>query len=343
MLPFVFLSQTKTVTTDWKGTGSQWALAAMVAVGVSRTAAIAPTIAQVPSSVTRTYCQNNGGSSSENPNGICIFPSGNYYDGQLTNGVRQGNGTFLFADGSECSGTFRNNLLNGRGTCNFINGNRYEGEFQNSIIQGSGVYTFADGTQCSGTFENGQLNGKGVCTFANGNRYEGEFRNHVRQGTGVYAFADGTRCQGEFRNGQLNGKGSCSFGNGNRYEGEFRNNLRQGNGVYVMGDGTRCEGQFREGKLNGRGAVRLPMAIGMKGSLEITFDMAKGCLFLPMGRGWKGYGRMESFRRIMRRRGGRARFHRFSRKNCGDAIEGVSDVGVGKAIVCGKSDRLPIA
>lgn len=203
------------------------------------------------------YCEGQSKEGLINGKGVCVFPSGNRYEGELRDSKRQGRGTFTFTNGTRCEGEFRNDLLNGRGVCIFPSGNRYEGDFRDNRREGRGVFTYQDGTRCEGDFLNNALTGMGVCTFPNRNRYEGAFQNNRKQGRGTFIFANGTRCEGEFRNDLLNGFGQCLFPNGNRYEGEFRDGRQNGRGTYLFSDGTRVDGTWREGRyISGNGTKR---------------------------------------------------------------------------------------
>ena len=46
-------------------------------------------------------------------------------------GLKHGNGTMSFPNGSQYVGEFRNNKKNGRGVMTYPNGKKWEGEFRN--------------------------------------------------------------------------------------------------------------------------------------------------------------------------------------------------------------------
>ena len=60
------------------------------------------------------------------------------YEGDYKNGIRNGNGTFYYPDGS-----------------------KYEGEFVNGLREGKGVFSWNDGTYWDGTFKNNEMDGTG--------------------------------------------------------------------------------------------------------------------------------------------------------------------------------------
>ncbi|XP_041359048.1 radial spoke head 10 homolog B-like isoform X2 [Gigantopelta aegis] len=58
----------------------------------------------------------------------------NMYDGEFVNGLRNGFGTFLYANGARYSGFWRNNMKHGKGKFVFKNGRIYEGMFEKDHI-----------------------------------------------------------------------------------------------------------------------------------------------------------------------------------------------------------------
>ena len=91
------------------------------------------------------------------------------YIGELKDGKRHGQGTYIWADGNRYEGEWKNNLKEGHGTETWANGNRYEGDYKNGKMEGHGTYTWADG-----------------------NRYEGDWKNDKKDGYGTFTWADGT-------------------------------------------------------------------------------------------------------------------------------------------------------
>jgi hypothetical protein len=73
----------------------------------------------------------------------------------VKNNQRQGRGTFIYADGTQCFGVFQAGGMNGFGNCSFSNGNRYEGELRNNQMGGRGVYIFRDGQRVEGIWRQG--------------------------------------------------------------------------------------------------------------------------------------------------------------------------------------------
>ena len=220
----------------------------LVAGAIASISVPIPVLSNTVSYLASNYCEGRTRDGQIQGKADCQFPSGNRFVGELRNGVRQGNGVFTFANGTQCEGMFQNDLLNGRGVCVFPGGNRYEGEFRNSQRHGQGTFTFAAGGRCQGIFQNDELQGTGVCSYPSGNRYEGAFQNNKKQGRGTLTLTNGTRCEGTFNNDWLEGFAVCTYPTGMRYEGEFRAGKQSGKGAFIMPNGARVEGTWRNGK-----------------------------------------------------------------------------------------------
>jgi hypothetical protein len=110
-----------------------------------------------PFLIADSYCEGRVRDGLISGRAVCTFPSGNRYEGELVNGVRQGRGVFIYANGTRCEGEFRSDVLEGAGVCSFPNGNRYQGEFRSGRQHGRGIYIFADGKQVEGNWQDGRF------------------------------------------------------------------------------------------------------------------------------------------------------------------------------------------
>ena len=77
--------------------------------------------------------------------------------------MKNGKGTYTWANGNSYTGDFVNDERTGQGTFTWANGDRYEGGFVNGKLQGQGTYTWAaaDGAQprvYTGYFKDGLIN-----------------------------------------------------------------------------------------------------------------------------------------------------------------------------------------
>ena len=65
--------------------------------------------------------------------------------------------TYIFSEGEQYVGEWKNGKPNGQGTYTSLNGAQYVGEFKNGNYDGQGTYTFPDGEIQSGTWSDGKF------------------------------------------------------------------------------------------------------------------------------------------------------------------------------------------
>ena len=200
------------------------------------------------------------------------------YEGEFADGLKQGEGTYLWENGDRYQGHFTSDRPDGRGRYQFANGDAYEGEVKLGVIAGRGSYVSKNGDVFDGSFSNGKPHGVGVYRYASGDRYEGEMdmgRPHGKgryyskngdrfevafvdgkpQGRGVYFFSSGDRYEGDIQGGALTGQGIYYHASGPKYEGEMLLGQPQGKGVFWFQDGTRFEGIFEGGLARAKGEI----------------------------------------------------------------------------------------
>ena len=85
-------------------------------------------------------------------------------------------------NGDVYEGDVEHDLRNGQGTYTWADGNRYVGQYVDDRMQGIGTYYWPDGRTYEGSFEKDLRQGTGLLRWPNGDRYEGEFlrRPHYR-------------------------------------------------------------------------------------------------------------------------------------------------------------------
>lgn len=87
------------------------------------------------------------------------------YTGNWEDNYQSGFGTHIWLEGSGDNKLLRNRyvgywklgLRNGQGTFYYSNGSKYEGEWKDNLKHGYGVFTFEDGTTYNGPFENDRM------------------------------------------------------------------------------------------------------------------------------------------------------------------------------------------
>ena len=107
---------------------------------------------------------------------------GNFFEGQLLNGIPYGKGKIIFKDSMVYEGDVVNGRPYGKGT----------------RIDSTGTYT--------GDWVNNQHFGKGVVRYKDGDWYEGELKNKLYFGQGTYHKKNGSWAKGEFSNNAVYGK-----------------------------------------------------------------------------------------------------------------------------------------
>jgi hypothetical protein len=214
--------------------------------------------------------------------GASIHGKGEYvskafkYEGEFSEGLKHGEGTYVWENGDRYQGHFANDRPDGRGRYQLANGDTYEGEVQAGVIVGRGTYTTKAGDVIDGSFANGKPHGVGVYRFASGDRYEGEMQQGVLQGRGRYHSRNGDRVEAPFAEGRPNGKGTYFFSNGDRYEGDLKGGELTGTGAYFYGSGAKYEGEVRLGQPQGKGVYWFLDGTRFEGIFENGLARARG-------------------------------------------------------------------
>lgn len=154
-------------------------------------------------------------------------------------------------EGNRYTGIRKDGLLEGDGTCVYANGDSYTGQWVKGRPNGEGIREYTNGNRYEGEFKDGLKEGYGVFYYAYGDRYEGEWVDDQREGNGTYYWKDGSRYEGEWVDGQREGSGINYYASGDHYEGEWVDDQREGNGTYYWKDIGRYEGEWSDDKRNG--------------------------------------------------------------------------------------------
>jgi hypothetical protein len=143
-------------------------------------------------------------------NAVVTLKSGDIYNGDLLNGLKHGEGTFLGFDGEEYTGHFFDDKANGFGIekypCKNADGSPngkfqyYEGNFLNDRFDGKGKFTGCNGQVYIGDFKNHKKNGFGKQNYLNGSIYEGEWKDDKKHGIGKLTEGDTIIHQGRWEN-----------------------------------------------------------------------------------------------------------------------------------------------
>ena len=187
--------------------------------------------------------------------GILLSNNGDYYDGEFSNGKREGEGKLIYANGNQYEGTFLGGFPNGRGKLIQTDNDIYEGDWKNGKINGQGIRLHNNGDKYIGNHLNDVRSGKGLYLFVNGDSYNGNWVNGKANGKGILKFRNGDIYDGEFKDNCIYGKGTFKKKNGEIYIGEFNLGLINGFGKYVNTLGEQYVGEFLSGKKHGIGKL----------------------------------------------------------------------------------------
>ncbi len=139
-----------------------------------------------------------------------------------TNGdCTNGQGTYIYPDGSVYAGQWENDKFDGQGTFTYSDGSVYIGQWENSLRNGQGTFTRPSGSKYQGQWKNDKFDGQGIYIYAGGSKYKGQWKNNMRNGPGIYTSASGSKYQGQWKNGKLIGKGILFTSDGNKFVGYF--------------------------------------------------------------------------------------------------------------------------
>ncbi len=205
------------------------------------------------------------------------------YQGEFKEGLKHGNGTYVWEGGDRYEGEFVDDRPSGSGKWRFATGDFYEGEVKAGKILGRGTYTTKGGDTFTGAFVDGQPHGVGVYRFASGDRYEGDMISGRMHGKGRYITQGGDKIEGSFADGRPQGKGIYTFSNGDRYEGEIRDGALTGQAAYFYSTGQKYEGEMVQGRPQGKGIFWFADGTRFEGVFENGLAKAKGESIRPDG------------------------------------------------------------
>lgn len=131
------------------------------------------------------------------------FEDGSYRGEVNEDGIKHGQGSYFWKDGSSYNGDFLLDKRHGNGLFEWANGETYKGDYLQDERTGDGVYTWPDGSTYEGDFLRGKRQGKGIFTSSDGVRYEGNWFDDRQNGNGKLIFPDGRIMEGIWKKGEL--------------------------------------------------------------------------------------------------------------------------------------------
>ena len=187
-----------------------------------------------------------------------------HYQGEIQDGLPQGQGRMRYAGGSSYSGEWEAGRYNGLGTHVRVDGSYHVGRFKQGRAHGPGEEHLTNGFRNSGEWKDGKVwnitrfdakaeiieklaQGEVVREIDYGEiRYRKWEKNHwvwLDQGSPEQH----GRYQGQVQGLLPHGKGSYLSPLGVKYDGNWEEGLEHGEGSLTHPNGMRSEGEFREG------------------------------------------------------------------------------------------------
>ena len=143
------------------------------------------------------------------------------YEGEISNGKRNGFGTYWWDSGSRYEGNWIDDARTGYGKYFWASGTKYYGEFINGKMTGIGTYYFADGTTFEGQWlDNQKIKGKQTYKWG---YYDGEWKNKTWCGRGIEVHTDGASYEGLWQDGNNATDVTYTDCNGNTQYGKIVN------------------------------------------------------------------------------------------------------------------------
>jgi hypothetical protein len=113
--------------------------------------------------------------------------SNGIYEGTFNNkGEFDGFGIFKFNTGEIYEGEYKNGIRNGKGKYTFLNGDIYDGDYKDGLRDGNGDYIYKNGNKFTGKWVKGIANGYGEMYWINGDYFKGNWENDKRNGEGTF-------------------------------------------------------------------------------------------------------------------------------------------------------------
>lgn len=196
-----------------------------------------------------------------NGTGTYTWANGDKYVGQWKNGLRDGAGIKydqtgkILQEGTWVKGIFsaaRHETFYGNEEEKTFGTSKYTGQLDNGVPNGYGKVKYQNGVEAEGIWKNGMMQGWGVYRFPNGNIYEGTFMNNP-EGHGVLVYTNGDYYEGQWKAGKYSGNGYIYKAAQGRYDGEWQLGKKNGTGLYIWPNGERYTGNFKDDLKDGVG------------------------------------------------------------------------------------------
>ena len=179
--------------------------------------------------------------------GMYIFANGDRYQGAWKDSKRHGPGIYLYLADNEFKGDiyvgeYKFDVHNGQGTYIFKDGSKYTGNWLDNNPSGQGIFIYTDGSKDVGEFKNGLLNGFAIKYDANGSiTQEGIFKDdeflHAKTSENKELPSQMSSlppCPSDPNATFDNCFGTWRWDDGSKYEGEWKKDMKHGRGTFTF-------------------------------------------------------------------------------------------------------------
>lgn len=174
-----------------------------------------------------------------------IITSGLYAQECQKGDCVNGEGTYVYSDGSKYIGEFKDSKCNGFGIIFYASGDKFVGEFRDHAVSGHGAWYYKGGEAQPGYYDDRN-------NFVLYNSLQtGCLQGNCDTGSGSYLWTGGVYYIGQFSNSEPNGYGICYFSDGGKYEGQWKDKKFHGEGTYYNAEGTIQRGMWMDHKYVG--------------------------------------------------------------------------------------------
>lgn len=203
----------------------------------------------------------------KNDYGRYKWTSGEVYEGELTDGMFDGEGIYVLSNGEGYAGDWKESEKHGKGVQKYSDGSILEGYWKNNVYVGTtepswtteteekstSIYdSFVENTTeetapTTGCISGNCVDGIGKYIYSDGDIYEGSFMNSKRHGNGKYQYIEGDYYEGDWNYDSRDGLGYYKWPSGNEYIGYWANNSQNGKGTKYYTTGEVDAGEWKNG------------------------------------------------------------------------------------------------
>ena len=181
--------------------------------------------------------------------GTEYFPSGNRYEGEFVSNQMQGEGVYIFADGTRIKDVWNNSVK--KKELSEAQAKKMLKPFAFKVKLTAWVHIdFGHGYFDGEISPENKKDGYGILVKNNGVRYEGNFKNDRFNGKGVLIYADGSRYEGNFKDDLMHGKGVSYIAGGSIEKGQWKNGLKNGRFIHTFPDGRKVIWVYKDGRVS---------------------------------------------------------------------------------------------